>query len=455
MSVRIPRSQLSEVQQQAIRTSLCFLPKVSFYEANRFSSERKSVIFYQVDQNDIILPYMFAKGLLERSPSDERIYPTDSFNFTGTLRDYQRPVADEALQQLLTLGTTLLGVYPGFGKTIVSAYLAAQFGLLTLVLYNRTVIETQWSSTFTQFTNAGIWVIGHPPPEKINVILCMDAQFNKLPLPYRQQIGFLIIDEGHLFCTPSHIDCLLGTEPKYIVVATATPTRDDGMEVMLQAMIGLHGVFRASQKYHQVYRFITGIKPVIQQNRHGDLDWSALVTDLCNDPIRNGYILALVKTYPDYKIGILTWRKEHAFHLHEWLSSMGESVAVMAGNRKNYSDSRVLVGTISKIGTGFDEQSACSDFAGERINLLIMVGTTKSDKVIEQTLGRAFRSDLPNIIVFTDEVASIKKHWSIMKHWCLNHNGEVYEVYAPNQQPQPQAKICNLAATQLAMLTQH
>jgi hypothetical protein len=126
----------------------------------------------------------------------------------------------------------------------------------------------------------------------------------------------------------------------------------------------------------------------------------------------------------------------------------------MAGHRKHYHDSKILIGTISKIGTGFDEQSACIDFSGERINMLILMGTTKSDTVVEQVLGRAFRADLPHIIIFVDNVQVVKRHWYVIKKWCLEHNGEIHDIKSQTVKDEHngQEHINNLAAAQLSYL---
>lgn len=464
MAVRINREELTSSHINNIRKHLCMQPKSGYYSSSGYAdmASKEPVLFYLIENDDVIVPYTFGAALTQKIPNHEKSYPRKNFNFTGKLRETQEEVAVEAMAQLSSHGTTLLALHPGFGKTVLASYLASKLGYLTLVLYHRTILEPQWLNTFSNHTDSKVWVVGTNDDNidinKVDVILSMDTQFWKIKTEYRELIGCLIVDEGHAFCTPSHVECLLGTTPRHIIIATATPDRDDGMHSMIRSMIGLHGVYRKSTKRHIVLRLQTGIKPIIHQNAKGDMDWGKVVNDLCNDPIRNGYVLGLVKNNPEFKICILTWRKEHAFNLHQWLTDMGEKAAVMAGKTKTYSDSRVLVGTVSKIGTGFDEQNACLDFAGERINMLILLGTTKSEQLLEQTLGRAFRADLPHIIVFTDDVPAIKRHWTIIKKWCISHNGEIYEVKAPtchqnDHQAPSQTQINNLLKSQLSSLT--
>lgn len=422
MAVRIRRNNLTSNQISTI-TKLLFLQPQS-EEFTIATMSKDPILFYLVEQDEVIIPYKFSEILMGKKANGDKIFPSIPFEFKGNLiRDEykdQPEVAKEALEQLKQHGTTLLGLFPGFGKTVLAAYLASQFGLITLVLYNRVHLGPQWEATFKEFTNANIWTVGTTQPEVYNVILCMDTQFEKIPPEIRRCIGCLIVDEAHSFCTPTQVKCLLGTEPLYIIFATATPERkSDGMHSMIHAICGTHGVFRKSKKPFTVVRFLTGIKPEIKTNRQGTMDWSNVVSQLCKNETRNGYILSLIQNNSEFKILVLTWHKEHAFNLYTWLKELGHSVAVLAGNKRVYSDSRILIGTISKIGTGFDEKYACSDFGGVRINMLLLVGSTKSESLIEQLVGRVLRADAPYVIDFIDEVPSIKRHWTTRKKWYL------------------------------------
>jgi len=55
------------------------------------------------------------------------------------------------------------------------------------------------------------------------------------------------------------------------------------------------------------------------------------------------------------KFILLTRLTEHANNLSNWLNVSGISSDTLVGNKSTYKDSKVLVGNIGKIGTGFDE----------------------------------------------------------------------------------------------------
>lgn len=437
MAVRIKKNLLTSEQITTIRKHLCmtpqepkcFNPQQNFYSSRE---SRESVLFYKVEGEDILLPYYFFGVLTGQKPNAERVYPEGKFQFTGSLRPYQEPIMEEAIENLKTHGTTLLALFPGAGKTICSAYLAQWTGLVTIVFYHRQILGQQWLSTFGECTDAKVWLVDGPeePETPYNVILCMDTQFYKLAKKITSRVGCVIVDEAHAFCTPSRVECWLGCQPRYVVTLTATPDRDDEMHSMRQAVCGLHGIYRINPNPFTIIRFMTGIEVEIKKNKQGTVDWNSMINDLCESDIRNGYIIDFVKANLQFKILILTWRKEHANHLHRRLNDLGIKTAIMAGTKTSYSDSKVLVGTISKIGTGFDEKSACADFGGERINLLLMVGSTKSENVIEQTVGRVFRATDPYVVFFYDNVATIKKHYGIFKKWALTppRNVSIYDM---------------------------
>ena len=460
MSVRVRKDTLSIEQINKIRQYLCFQPKSSFsFQSYTNTNTKDPILFYSIEGEDIIIPYTFYRVLTNRQPNADIKYPIVNYNFTQKLLDRQTSAVTECLEQLTTTGTTLLAAYPAFGKTVVGAYLTSKLNVIPLIIYHREILQPQWYSTFKDFTDAKIWVVGQPRPDEANVILCMDTQFKHIPPHILSMIGCLVIDEAHAFCTPGHIDCWLKVQPKYVITLTATPDRDDGMHSIREAVCGMHGVYRLSTKPFTVIRFLTGIKPILNKNSQGTLDWADLTKQLCTNELRNSYILSLIQSNPDFKILVLTWSQSHAFLLHKWLQEMNISAAVMAGNLHTYSDSRVLVGTISKIGTGFDEKAACENFGGERINLLILVGSTKSEKVIEQTVGRVFRSESPYVICFVDDVPTIKRHWGIFKKWALFRNATIEDMNmkklsppSPTNNSTNNSTFQNLAKSQLSKL---
>lgn len=437
MSIKVPRTLITPEIAKLIQSLLCFTPLQPFSLQKGYDAPTpEPILFYQIEKENIYLPFTVGRRLFPPSPKTEKLVQPVSFK--GTLKPHQVSIIKEATDHLNSHQTAFLAVYPGCGKTVMALRLSTSLPVpeskpLTMILYHRLVLERQWLDTIQKFSDTSAWIVGNSfPAAPCGIILCKETQFHKLPKDLLAKIGILIIDEAHSFCTPSRVSSLLGSQPEYVIALSATPERPDGMHVMMDSIIGLEKVVRESKKDHQVIRFLTKIVPEVHKNRQGRLDWAKLVKTLCTHPLRNEYLFSMISLFSDYKIAVLTWSYDHAVYLHSELEKRGESVAILAGNRKFYSDSSILIGTVQKIGTGFDEQAACPDFAGERINLLILMGTTKSEPLIEQMLGRAFRTEYqPKIVVFVDEVGTAKSHWSVIKKWCDNHHGEFFDLLPP------------------------
>jgi len=454
MSAVLRLSTISPQYRSKIREDLCLQPNETFFnKSNRYSTSKDPILFYQVDerQDKLILPYMYANILAQQNINSMLEKPVKEYNFIGGLRDKQIKPMEEASQQLLGTGTTILGLPPGFGKTVCSAYLSSLCKGVTLVFYTRESLQKQWLKTFTDFTDADVWIVGssHIYNQTVDkrsttlkiesydkyvpdIILCMKQSVHKIPPPMLNMITTLVIDEAHQFCTQDSVIPLLATTPKYVIACSATlDTRSDGMQSMIHHMCGEDNIVkRFETKQFTVYKFETGVKVPIPKNARGKTDWSGLVKALTTHPQRNAYIVELVEKNPNHKIIILTWTKHHVEVLKTVLEDRGNDVDFYYGNRKSYSDSRILIGTVSKIGTGFDEANACPDYKGTPSNMLIICGSTKNVGTLEQNVGRVFRAEEPVIFHLVDDMVIIKKHWRICLKWYSDpvRNGNILTV---------------------------
>lgn len=441
MSIEIPICELTAPHLTYIREKLFISPVPSYFSASILHAPVPKPIqcyIFNKDRGSVSLPLWFALTLFQLTANELETKSTTwqktlgkhcavEFNFKGSLLPHQIPVVDLAYNQLKEFGTTTLGVYPGFGKTVASACLSSLTRRLVLVLNHRSILEPQWEKTFTEFTDAKVWIVGskndiitngkHFPCSPCNVIICMDQRVENIDDSILDAIGCLVIDEAHAFCVPSRVFSLLRTHPRYIIAATATLNRSDGMEIMVQWMCGPHSINIPSQKDYNVIKFETGINLQLPLNRMGKPDWTKYVGMYNMNEDRNRMIICLVKRYKEMKILILTGRKDHATLLFNALLEEKEDVSVMMGSMKGYRNARILIGTISKIGTGFDEKMACADYDGKRLELLITVQSIKSEVILEQTTGRIFRAAHPTVVDFVDNNPISKRHWRIRNKW--------------------------------------
>lgn len=430
MSVIIPISSLTIEQQQAIINHAVVKSKESFHDIKmkwknpRYQPRRKILNFYKIENDNVYLPYAFANCLLQRCINLERNYPELQFQFNGQLLENQTSIVNEALQHLTTLGTTTLAVYPGCGKTVMASYLSSILKGLTLVVVTMRNLLGQWKETFNQLTTAGVWVVGEKIPDNdINIIISMDGQIDKIPVEIIPMISILIIDECHLFCTPSSLPSLLFCQPRYIVALSATPERADGMDTIIKLLCGYHQVKRTIPKFINVYQLNTNVDYTIKLTTNGDSDWKSYVDDIIDNEFTNNLIIHLTQKCKRHKILIMTPRIKHAEQLYNKLKECGEQVDYMYGNKEKYEDSRILVGGTTKVGVGFDDKRATGDtWNGCRINLLIWCITLKDAAAIEQIIGRVCRSDNPQVIVLTNNCHISQNHWKKIKRYINKDN---------------------------------
>jgi hypothetical protein len=434
MAYAIDISSISPANADTIQRMLCLQPDSINSKYNRGKAPQP-ILFYNIENNILHLPYLFAASLLRITPNLDIQYPQTALEFTGTLREKQIPVEQESWIQLEQYGTSTLGLYPGFGKTILGAKLASRAKLMTVVLVHREILTTQWKKTFEDHTNARVWIVGEKnPPPICDVIICMDTRWDYIPKNMRDAIGFLIIDEAHAFCTPTHVGCLLAFHPKYILLESGSLLRDDGMHAMMYAIAGNHGVHRESNNPFNVMKIMTNTKPIRKHNRMGGVDWTSLVSDTLMDHRRNQIILNLVAANLNYKILILTSLRDHATLLYDSLQSMGIPSDYLCGTKRGYKDSVVLVGTTSKIGTGFDPATSCPSYAGRPFDLLIMASSIKKYSMLVQNVGRVFRAEFPTVMHLVDNDDIYKSHWYKARKWYMTHGGIVTEHNIENSQ---------------------
>jgi len=434
MSVRVKLDSLTDSHKKIIREMLYIQPKKTNFTANKFSAvEKDPILFYWIDKpnGEIVLPYTFANALFKRHINSTIIYPEGSFNFTGKLRESQLAPVREALEQLNTKGTTLLSLPTGFGKSICSTYLGSvimKSGLM-MILTNRETIQKGWKETVEQNTDAAVWVVDSKMkiPTTCNVIITMDGKFEKIPWQIRKMVSVLVIDESHLFCTGTRVPVLLGTCPKYVIACTATLERPDGLHVMIENIVGKHRVEVKNNKKFVVYKLNTGIESELVKNKQGTTDFAALTRDLSFNPLRNAYIIDFIEQNKELKFMVLSWSVAHCNLLLQILKERGESVDILAGTKSRYIDSRILIGSVSKISTGFDASNVAENFDGIAIDTIILAGSTKSHNLHIQNIDRVFRSDSPIIIDLVDSNRISLSHWRERKKNYDEMNCEIKE----------------------------
>ena len=422
MSLSVNIDSLSLAVREKLVTDLTVRPELENKKYTSYTSQTPDVELFQIRNDDVIVPFAYGLNELKiNKPKKENYDIISDFSFTGTLRESQKEIKDEAIKLLNSHGTCLISCYPGFGKTITSIYIASKIKLKILILTHRVVLIKQWEEAIKTFCpNASINII---TPTKKNISL--DFDFNiinpinvgKYGPNFFSKIGTVIVDEAHLIMSKVLSQSLQFLFPKYLIGLSATPYRSDGLSVLLDLYFTENKIVRKLQREHIVYKLNTKFKPVVELGRNGTVNWGKILESQSNDIDRNNMILNIVNTHKDRIFLILSKRIEQAKYLHSKFVEMGESVDLLIESSTKFNkDCRILISTTSKAGIGFDHA---------RLDALILASDLEDYFI--QYLGRVFRriDVIPIIFDLVDDNPILKKHFSTRKKVYTECGGKI------------------------------
>lgn len=438
MAVAIPLSNIPKECQVELAALNTFTPEKTYSKVSDYGDEvvESFSVFRTVTIDEVkytLMPYYITYMYIDQHPEiipDVNTYYRKgcSYQFTGSLRHYQQAAVDKAREDLDNYGTTTISMHAGAGKTVTAmAVFGGYEGVVAFVMHMEP-LTVQWYETATNFTNAKVHIFGEKNNkyslEEANVWIVMEKRIHKLvTMGVADWVRMLVVDEAHHFCTPSRAQALLGFRPEYLMMVTATPIRPDGLHQVMYAFAGTHQIIRPYQVTFDVHRICTGLIPVKEPNANGTLNFAVFTQSLMYNEVRNIYITNLVEMNRSRKILILTKEKEHVDLLANMIKSRKISVATMRGKDKNYVDKSVLIGTVSKIGCGFDEATFATCYNNKRLDMLIFLATYKNAATIEQSVGRVLRSENPVIIYFNDQDGICDNHWRVFRDWSEANGG--------------------------------
>jgi superfamily II DNA or RNA helicase len=398
--------------------------------ARRTQFYQKSVKAFATSDEELRIPYIYASIFLKKSPLDLIPVIHRDYEFSGKMREGQDIPSREALDHLKRFGTTTLHIRPGFGKTMLSCFLASSFRERVLVIHTFKALNEQWAKTFRKNTTGKVAIVGvNSDVEIINadILICMDQRVKKIPKIVLDSLQFLIIDECHTWCTQNRLSVLMSIHPRHIIAASATFDKENGLHKAIEKIVGNHRVRIKYEGKIRVVHYETNVCPSIQYTSMG-VNNSALRKSLINNPARNLMIVDIIEQYRENKILVLTWESSHVEILEKLIGEAGITVSSYFGSKTTYVDSEVLVGTIQKMGTGFDPELNCLSFSGVKIDTIILALSVKDVSLFEQIFGRAFRTEeIPQLIYMVDDCNTSQKHWKSCMKWMKEHNTEFDE----------------------------
>lgn len=441
MSVILKRSSLSDKDKEYIKHRLTI---------NSNEDPPRLIQPYKVteDREDVILPLgVYREVRSNGDHKDWEEFPNDKLHsvkfepqikFTGKLRPYQEEVWKETLPILLRHRTVLLSLHCGWGKTAFTSFITTKTQLKTLILYHISPLGRSWTHTYKNFTDAKFCHIGiddYDPTAHVYISSVGKVFQDSFPLK-STDIGQLVIDEAHCFCSPIRIFSLLKFNPKYLILLTATPLRMDGLGTLIEVFNGKNDdliprtVTRISTTPFYVYKCKTIHRPLIKSNVRGGLDWQAVKNSLLTKEDVIKLICDWVTINPHKKILIYCVETKQIKAIQEELKIRGDDCQTFYEKDSTYDECRVLISMDKKCQLGFDDATTCRNYGGRRIDMIILGWTTKSPAAIEQLVGR-MRIDNGVMIDIVHNFPSFENHYKVRKNFYESRNGKIFECEKP------------------------
>lgn len=428
MSKSVDINNLTDDEKSMIDTQL--YKKIEKERPNpkfkKYNQQSEYIQLYDYIDNMVYVPFNYNSiSKLARRPKTE--FDTISYKFTSTLRPLQQTVKDTTLTTLSKQGCFIISAGTGFGKTITSIYVLTCIGMKTLIVVNRVMLLSQWKEEIEQFVLDPRVKILDPKKKTDGLINDYDIFIvNAINIPkfgknFMSNFGFIIVDEIHQILTKVLSKCMFCLSPRYLLGLSATPYRSDGLNFLFDLYFGTEKAHIPLNQKHIVYKINTNLTPEVEYDVDGSSIWDSVLSFQAKNTMRNEIIIKIIKHFRDNTILVLTKRIEHAKYLINRLIEEKENVTSLIQSEKTFDkDSRIIVGSASKVGTGFSHK---------KINMLIIASDIVEYFV--QYLGRAFRdpSTVPIIIDLVDNNKTLERHFSMRKKVYKDCGGEFRDLH--------------------------
>lgn len=361
-----------------------------------------------------------------------REYPKANFSYSKEhpLREKQKEVKKKAVEILNAQGSVILALYTGFGKTALSLYIASIIGLKTVYINNNISIINQIADSVGKFTNGKCQILKPKNTLDLTADIYIINAINvpKFPEGTFDHIGLVIVDEVHCILSKVFSKCLFHFTPRYFIGLSATPYREDSMNMLFDLYFGENNKIEIKlDRHHIVYKIDSRIKPFVSSTFGGRLDWNGILTSLATNENRNNKLAEIFyKMCKDTKsplyigsgtvLGICK-RVDQIVLMTDKLSGRDITIDTYYGSKKKFDiNASILIGTLKKVGVGFDHP---------KINALFPLCDIEAYYI--QTVGRCMRTpDVQPIIVdIVDSFHVLFKHWLSRKSVYEEHGGVI------------------------------
>lgn len=314
----------------------------------------------------------------------------------------------------------VLGDFTVTHNTCTAVNLAVAIGFRTLIIVHAVPLMVQWEKAINKFCpTAVVRRVTAKSPFKPGDFYIINAQnAEKKGHEFFADVGLTIVDEAHKIMAATMSRALQYVQPRYLIGLSATPYRPDGLDKLLTLYFGTHPkIYRKLWREHTAYKILTGVQPKLEKTITGKLNWNVVLDSLCQDTARNELIVKIIMSHPTRNFLVLTKRLHQGDYLEQRLTSSGVSVTSLMRDNQEYDvDARVLIGTVGKIGTGFDHPY---------LDALLLASDV--EQYFIQILGRVFRRKdvIPLIFDLVDSHRTLEKHYNTRAATYIEHGGTI------------------------------
>ena len=351
-------------------------------------------------------------------------FTKNKLHFNGELREDQKLIADKILVgDKLYSGLIQAGC--GFGKSFLGGFLLANYGEPTLILCHSVLLANQWFNLLKIFLpDVPIGMIGNNKDKVENITVGIYKSVGNRLDKLRDRFSLVIVDEAHKCPAATFSKVVNGLNVRVKIALTATPTRKDGMHVVLPDYFGPNKLIaKDTGKMIPAVQIIQ--TPVSFPIRNPKLEWSRGLTKLAkNDDYCNIIAeIAKEKISEGRALLILGDRLE----MLELLKSKIPNSVLLVGETKNRDEILDNVGTTidAVLSTNiFDEGISC-----HRLDTLLLTNPHNNSGRLEQRIGRIIRhhddKKAPLVVDFWLQGAIVtaqqrKRHlWYIQKKYKI------------------------------------
>jgi superfamily II DNA or RNA helicase len=472
----ILKSALSEKELDNIKKDLTMVPRVNFDMGGKGGSGGNSpddLTFYLYSENDkrIYIPRYYGFQKYGAPTLCKLTGGADiDVKFIGSLREAQQePIANflKAANDPQKMGG-IISVPCGFGKTIMSLYIACALKKKTIFISHKDFLNQQFTDTVAQFApDAKVGIIKQKKVDVIGKDFIVASLQSLAMRDYDESIfddiGFVIIDEVHHTGAQVFCKAFRKLNNPVILGLSATLNRKDGMRKVFENYIG-KSVYTLKNKEFcdvkvQIHKYFeTHIDySTVKLMWNGKENGAGMINNVCSFMPRTLFIISLLMDIlskePERRVLILSERRNQLKDIEKFIVEY----KICAGADGTASGYGYYVGGMKQADLAISAEKqiilATYQLAAEGFNVpslnTIIFASPISD--IQQSIGRILREP-PEKRKYTPLCIDILDDFSIFKRKgaarlkFYNNNKYRVSYYVDNQEIESEESVAAAAA---------